>query len=82
MTSFVMRELKCTCGSEFDAKMYIRINLERNPELGGVIERGEINAHKCPSCGRNFLGMAPVIIRPSERAERQIHREATVKYEW
>ena len=82
MTRFVMRSLKCICGGEFEAKMYIRINLAKNPELGRLIEGGEINSHKCPACGRNFLGMAPVIIRPSERAEKQIRGETTVKYEW
>jgi hypothetical protein len=82
MTSWVNRTLSCTCGHEFEAKMYIRINLERNPELGRVIESGEINFHKCPACGRNFHGMMPQVIRPSERAERQEKGEVTAKYEW
>lgn len=82
MTSFVMRTLRCTCGGEFEAKMYVKIDLSKNPELGRLIESGEINSHKCPACGRNFLGMTPTIIRPSERAERQMVGEATAKYEW
>lgn len=82
MTSFVMRTLKCTCGGEFEAKMYMRVNLERNPELGPVIEQGDINTHKCPACGRIFTGMMPRVVSPSERAEKQAKGEATVKYEW
>jgi hypothetical protein len=82
MTTWVNRTLKCTCGSQFEAKMYMRINLERNPELGRVIESGEINHHKCPSCGRHFHGMLPTIESPSARAEKQIRGEVTAKYEW
>ncbi len=82
MTSHTIRNLKCTCGSEFEAKMYIVINLEKNPELGHLIESGEVNSHECPSCGRVFTGMVPKIIRPSERAEKQIQGEVTVKYDW
>ncbi|MFH1448653.1 MAG: CpXC domain-containing protein [Candidatus Micrarchaeota archaeon] len=82
MTSHTMRTLKCTCGGEFEAKMYMRINLEKNPELGRDIESGDVNTHKCPSCGRIFTGMIPKIIRPSERAEKLMRGEVTVKYEW
>ncbi len=82
MTSWVNRSLKCTCGHEFEAKMYIRINLERNPEFSRLIENGKVNCHTCPSCGRNHVGMMPQIISPSERAEKQTKGEVTVKYEW
>jgi len=82
MTKVIERTLKCPCGSEYEARMYVTINLERNPELGSAIESGRINCHKCPKCGRNHVGMMPRVISPSERAEKQVRGEATVKYEW
>ena len=80
MTKFIMRELKCTCGNEFEAKVYISFDLNESPHLNEQVQMGTINSHRCPGCERVIVGIPPVILALEEKGKKAA--EAVAKYEW
>ncbi len=42
--------LSCTCGHEFETKLWDALNVTENKELKGKLLSGEINQIQCPKC--------------------------------
>jgi len=66
--------LRCACGERLVAKACRHIDAASQPRLGEQLLRGELNAAKCPKCGKaNYLD-EPLIYSDSRRRIRVLPR--------
>lgn len=47
-------QLSCTCGHEFETKLWGSLNVTENKELKGKLLSGEINQVQCPKCQKKI----------------------------
>lgn len=51
MTRSIKQEIRCHCGTCFEATLYSSVNVKLNPELKRELLDGSLNVVVCPACG-------------------------------